>query len=320
MHNHGHGETPTLTRQAVQATLHCLTGCAIGEVLGMVIATALGLGDAASIGLGDRAGVRIRLRADAAAGAAGRHRVPPCHARGLAADTVSIATMEVVDNAFILLVPGAIAAGLADGLFWWSLAVSLVIAFVLTVPVNRWLIARGRGHAVVHEFHHHPGTRRRDAPGRIRTPDLAGRNRSLYPLSYGRLRPMLPGGGLDQRPQPVDVPALGRERADRDPDRVPAAEHGVREEHPAVRVHRLHQGSRGVVAVAVLQAHERERRRGGEHQPRVRLHAGGELLGEPDVLAQRGPQALGAVAGAARTTASATGTGGRAACASRGSR
>jgi hypothetical protein len=73
----------------------------------------------------------------------------------LAADTVSIATMEVVDNAFILLVPGAIAAGLADGLFWWSLLVSLVIAFAVTVPVNRWLIARGRGHAVVHEFHAH---------------------------------------------------------------------------------------------------------------------------------------------------------------------
>jgi membrane protein implicated in regulation of membrane protease activity len=73
----------------------------------------------------------------------------------LASDTVSIATMEIVDNAFILLVPGAIAAGLAEGLFWWSLAVSLVVAFLLTVPVNRWLIARGRGHAVVHELHAH---------------------------------------------------------------------------------------------------------------------------------------------------------------------
>jgi hypothetical protein len=70
-----------------------------------------------------------------------------------AADTVSIATMEIVDNAFILLVPGALAAGLTDGLFWWSLALSLVVAFVLTVPVNRWLIARGRGHAVVHHLH-----------------------------------------------------------------------------------------------------------------------------------------------------------------------
>ena len=73
----------------------------------------------------------------------------------LASDTVSIAVMELVDNAFILLVPGALAAGLADGLFWWSLLVSLAIAFVLTVPVNRWLIARGRGHAVLHAYHGH---------------------------------------------------------------------------------------------------------------------------------------------------------------------
>jgi membrane protein implicated in regulation of membrane protease activity len=73
----------------------------------------------------------------------------------LASDTASIATMEIVDNAFILIVPGAMAAGLATGLFWWSLALSLVIAFVVTVPVNRWLIGRGKGHAVVHEFHNH---------------------------------------------------------------------------------------------------------------------------------------------------------------------
>ena len=73
----------------------------------------------------------------------------------LASDTFSIATMEVVDNAFILIVPGAIAAGLGDALFWWSLGLSLVIAFVAAFPVNRWLIARGRGHAVVHELHAH---------------------------------------------------------------------------------------------------------------------------------------------------------------------
>ena len=73
----------------------------------------------------------------------------------LASDTVSITTMEIIDNAFILIVPGALAAGLDDALFWWSLALSLAIAFVLTVPVNRWLIARGRGHAVMHELHAH---------------------------------------------------------------------------------------------------------------------------------------------------------------------
>jgi hypothetical protein len=142
-----------LNRSALQATVHCLTGCAIGEVLGMVIATALALGDAASIVLAIvlafffgyaltfgpvvRAGVPVRRAARLT----------------LASDTVSIATMELVDNAFILAVPGALAAGLGDALFWWSLLVSLAIAFVLTLPVNRWLIGRGRGHAVLHEHH-----------------------------------------------------------------------------------------------------------------------------------------------------------------------
>jgi hypothetical protein len=146
-------ERPSLNRSAVQATLHCLTGCAIGEVLGMVIATALGLGDLRSIALAvvlafffgfaltviavRRAGVQLRRALSLA----------------VASDTISIAVMELVDNAFILLVPGAIAAGLGDGLFWWSLAASLAVAFVLTVPVNRALIARGRGHAVVHALH-----------------------------------------------------------------------------------------------------------------------------------------------------------------------
>ena len=144
-----------LTRSAISATLHCLTGCAIGEVLGMIIATALGWSNAASIGLSIilafffgysltigpvlKAGVPFRRAARVA----------------VASDTISIATMEIVDNAFIIIVPGALAAGLTDGLFWWSLVVSLIIAFIVTVPVNRWLIARGRGHAVVHEYHGH---------------------------------------------------------------------------------------------------------------------------------------------------------------------
>jgi len=152
---HGTGERDSLTRSAVQATLHCLTGCAIGEVLGMVIATALGWGDAASIGisvvLAFFFGYLLTIGPILRAG------VPPRRAVRLtiASDTLSIATMEIVDNAFIVIVPGALAAGLTDSLFWWSLAVSLVIAFVVTVPVNRWLIARGRGHAVVHELHSH---------------------------------------------------------------------------------------------------------------------------------------------------------------------
>ena len=149
---HGDG---SLTRSAIQATLHCLTGCAIGEVLGMVIVTALGWGNTASIAvsvvLAFVFGYSLTLRPVIAAG------VPLRRALRLAfaSDTVSITTMEIVDNAFILVVPGAIAAGLTDSLFWWSLGLSLVIAFALTVPVNRWLIARGRGHAVMHELHAH---------------------------------------------------------------------------------------------------------------------------------------------------------------------
>jgi hypothetical protein len=146
---------PSLTQSAIAATLHCLTGCAIGEILGMVVATALGLGNAESIAisivLAFVFGYGLTLRPVLRAG------VPLRRALGLAfaSDTVSISTMELVDNAFILLVPGALAAGLTDRLFWWSLLVSLAIAFALTVPVNRLLIARGRGHAVLHESHAH---------------------------------------------------------------------------------------------------------------------------------------------------------------------
>jgi hypothetical protein len=141
-------------RTATSATLHCLTGCAIGEVLGMIIATAAGWGNAASIAISIAlaflfgyalTGVGL-LRAGLALGA-----VLPL---ALASDTLSIATMEVVDNLFLLVVPGAIDAALSDPLFWWSLAVALAIAFVVAVPVNRALIRRGKGHAVVHQHHH----------------------------------------------------------------------------------------------------------------------------------------------------------------------
>ena len=140
---------------AVQATLHCLTGCAIGEILGMVIATALGLGNVASIVLAVSLafffGYALTLRPVFAAGIPMRRALK----LAFASDTVSISTMELVDNAFIIAVPGAMAAGLDDSLFWWSLIVSLVIAFILTVPVNRFLISRGKGHAVMHELHAH---------------------------------------------------------------------------------------------------------------------------------------------------------------------
>jgi hypothetical protein len=145
----------SLTAAAVSATLHCLTGCAIGEVLGMVLATAFGWGNVVSIAvavaLAFAFGYGLTLAPVVRAG------VPPRRALRLvvASDTVSIGTMEVVDNAFVAIVPGALAAGLGDALFWWSLGVSLAIAFALTVPVNRWLIARGRGHALVHEHHAH---------------------------------------------------------------------------------------------------------------------------------------------------------------------
>jgi Domain of unknown function (DUF4396) len=142
-------------RTAVSATLHCLTGCAIGEVLGMVLATWWGWGAAASIVLAvvlafffgyllTFVGVR---RAGLDVGTAVR--------TALAADSLSILVMEIVDNAFLLAVPGAMEAGLADLFFWIALAAALAVAFVLTVPVNKWMIGRGKGHAVVHELHGH---------------------------------------------------------------------------------------------------------------------------------------------------------------------
>jgi hypothetical protein len=160
MHQH-HGAVPEgpeagrqLTRLAVSATLHCLTGCAIGEVLGMVIGTALGWSDTATIVLaivlafvfGYSLTMAPLLRAGLALGAA----IPVA----LAADTLSIAVMEIVDNAVLLLYPGAMDAGLDTFLLWGALAVALAIAFVVTVPVNRLLISRGKGHAVVHQYHH----------------------------------------------------------------------------------------------------------------------------------------------------------------------
>jgi Domain of unknown function (DUF4396) len=142
-----------LNRLAVSATTHCLIGCGIGEVLGLAIATALGWGDLPSIALavvlafcfGYALTLRPLLRGGIAFGAAA--------GLAFAADTLSITVMEVVDNAIILLIPGAMDAGLGDWLFWGSLAVALAMAFVAAFPVNRWLIARGRGHAVVHRHH-----------------------------------------------------------------------------------------------------------------------------------------------------------------------
>jgi hypothetical protein len=151
-HTHHHHEADAGWRTAVSATLHCLTGCAIGEILGMVIATAVGLGNAASIVLA----IVLAFFFGYALTIVSLIRVVNLDRAlrlAFASDTASIATMEVVDNLFIIAVPGALAAGLTDGLFWWSLIVSLAVAFVVTVPINRWLIARGKGHAVVHGLH-----------------------------------------------------------------------------------------------------------------------------------------------------------------------
>jgi Domain of unknown function (DUF4396) len=148
-----HETSPSLTRTAFQATVHCLTGCAIGEVLGLVVATALGWHDLPSILLAIILaflfGYGLTMRPLVAGGLPFRTAVQTA----LAADTVSIGVMEIMDNLIVVAIPGAMAAGLLDGLFWGSLAVSLFVAFLVAWPVNRWLIARGLGHAVVHGHH-----------------------------------------------------------------------------------------------------------------------------------------------------------------------
>ena len=150
--NHTQHETDT-TRLAFQATIHCLTGCGIGEVLGLGGATLLGLGNAASIVLGIVLafvfGYGLTFVPLLRAG------MPLLRATGItfAAETLSITTMEIVDNLVVLAVPGAMDAGLGDVLFWGSLALSLALAFVAAFPVNRWLIGRGMGHAVMHGAH-----------------------------------------------------------------------------------------------------------------------------------------------------------------------
>jgi hypothetical protein len=152
--HHAHAEQ-SLNRTAVSATAHCLTGCAIGEVLGVMIGTALGWGNFETIVLaivlafffGYSLTMLPLLRAGLALGAA----LP----LAFASDTLSITVMEIVDNLIILVIPGAMTAGVGDALFWGSLAVALAIAFVCAFPVNRYLIARGKGHAVVHAYHGH---------------------------------------------------------------------------------------------------------------------------------------------------------------------
>jgi hypothetical protein len=156
-----HHELPTSGRAlgavALSATLHCLTGCAIGEIAGMVIGTALGMSDwatvALSVALAFAFGYSLTSLPLLRAGLALAAVVPIA----LASDTLSIAVMEAVDNAIVLAVPGALDAGLGDVLFWGSLAFALAVAGAAAFPVNRWLIARGRGHAAVHRTGIHGG-------------------------------------------------------------------------------------------------------------------------------------------------------------------
>ncbi|MBD2746603.1 DUF4396 domain-containing protein [Microvirga sp. BT688] len=152
-HHHGAPSRNELNRTALSATIHCLTGCAIGEVLGLVIGTALGWGTAQTIilavALAFLFGYALTMLPLLRSGLPFRMAL----GLALAADTASITIMEVVDNLIMLAIPGAMDAGLASSLFWGSLAVALLIAGAFAFPLNRWLIARGRGHAVVHSFH-----------------------------------------------------------------------------------------------------------------------------------------------------------------------
>jgi hypothetical protein len=157
----GHHEMPTsgraLTQVAVSATLHCLTGCAIGEILGMVIGTALGFSEwgtvALAVGLAFLFGYGLTSVPLLRAGFALSAVVPIA----LAADTFSIAVMEIVDNGVMLIIPGAMEAGVGSLLFWGALSFALAVAFVVALPVNRWLIKRGKGHTAVHETGIHGG-------------------------------------------------------------------------------------------------------------------------------------------------------------------
>ncbi len=156
-HHEMPSEGSALTAVAISATLHCLTGCALGEIAGLAIGTALGLSDLATIALAVSLaflfGYTLTSLPLLRAGLALSAVIPIA----LASDTLSIATMEIVDNAIIVAIPGAMEAGLGSLLFWGSLSFALVVAGAVAMPVNRWLIARGKGHVAVHETGIHGG-------------------------------------------------------------------------------------------------------------------------------------------------------------------
>lgn len=143
-----------INKTAISATLHCLTGCAIGEIAGLIIGTALGLSNLATIAIAITLafvfGYALSMVPVVKAGVA----LSTAAGLVLAADTLSIATMEVVDNAVMAVIPGAMDAGLVNPLFWIALPFSLVVAFFVALPVNKYLLKRGKGHALMHKYHH----------------------------------------------------------------------------------------------------------------------------------------------------------------------
>jgi hypothetical protein len=149
--------TESSDKAAASATLHCLSGCAIGEIIGLILGTSLGwsagLTIAVSVTLAFLFGYALSLIPVLKAGVA----LGTALGLVLAADTLSIATMEIVDNAIMALVPGAMSAGIVNPIFWLTLTVSLIAAFAAAYPVNRYLLRRGQGHALMHQYHQAEG-------------------------------------------------------------------------------------------------------------------------------------------------------------------
>lgn len=145
----------TLNGLALSATAHCLTGCAIGEVLGLAIGTAAGWSNGQTIALAVVLAFVFGYGLTAVPLLRSGMTIAAVAPLAFASDTLSIAIMEIVDNAMMLLIPGAMEAGLGDPLFWGALAIAFAVAFAFAFPANRWLIARGKGHAVVHGLHGH---------------------------------------------------------------------------------------------------------------------------------------------------------------------
>jgi len=199
----------SLNRTALMATLHCLTGCAIGEVLGMIIGTALGWGNAATIALavtlaflfGYSLTMLPLLRAGLALGIA----LP----LAFASDSLSIAVMELADNGIMMAVPGAMDAGLSNPLFWGALGFALVVAFAFAYPLNRYLIARGQGHAVVHAYHAHgtDGHHKTSSQGSPRAFVLIGLAAVVVTLALTVGAAVLLEDGQEHSPTPTPTPA-----------------------------------------------------------------------------------------------------------------